>query len=60
MALNTRRYRMTKAQKAEYEELLNKYEPYPVEEIELDGKQDENRIKATLAKVFLENAEIID
>ena len=51
---------MTKAQKAEYEELLSKYEPYPVEEIELDGKQDENRIRATLAKVFLENAEIID
>lgn len=64
MALNTlRRYRMTKEQEAEFEETLSKYEPYSDEELdnlELDGYYDDDRMKATMAKIFLANKEIID
>ena len=60
---STRRYRMTKEQEAELEETLLKYEPYSDEELdklELDGYYDDDRMEATMAKLFLENKEIID
>lgn len=64
MASDTlRKYRMTKEQAAEFEETLSKYEPYSdeeLDELELDGYYDDDRMKATMAKIFLANKEIID
>lgn len=59
----SRKCRMTRAQEAELEKILEMYEPYSKEEfdaIELDGEYDFNRMEATKAKIFLEIKEIID
>jgi hypothetical protein len=58
-----RKYRMTKEQAAYFEKVLSEYEPYSneeLEEFELDGDYDHNRMEATKAKLFLENKEITD
>lgn len=64
MAINsTRKYRMTKEQEAELEEILSKYVPYSDEElanIQLDGEYDYYRMEAAKARIFLANKEIID
>ena len=60
MDLFTKVYRMTKEQKAECEKILEKYEPYPIDDIEFDGNHDRDRMSATMAKFFLEHCEIID
>ena len=57
------KYRMTKEQEAELEEILSKYVPYSDEElakIQLDGYYDIDRMKASKARIFLANKEIID
>ncbi len=59
----SRKCRMTRAQEAELEKILEMYEPYSEEELntfEFDGEYDFNRMEATKAKIFLENKEIID